>query len=388
MTAATWRAGRPGRQLLLLALLAAAALVAAVLVGSVARSPGSPADPQAAALERSARAAAATFLTRYVDADGRVVRRDQGGDTVSEGQAYGMLLAVADMDEARFDAVWGWTRAHLLQPSGLMAWRWRAGSVVDPQPATDADLDASQALMRAARVFDRPELRGEGRALAGAVLAQATVPAVDGRLLVAGPWARQDPAIVNPSYLAPGTARTLGAQTGDAGWSAVARTQQSLLDTLLGTPPLRLPSDWARVPAPQGLAQVTQAVPSGAPDGSAGPVYGYDAPRLLVRLASSCAPEDRADAAGLVERLARRPLPALLDLDGSARADYEQPLGLVAAAAVEHALGDEPERNALLEQAGALPAATDTYYGSAWAALGRSLLTPSPLTPCDPGAAA
>jgi len=37
----------------------------------------------------TARAAAESFLDRYVEPDGRVVRLDQGGDTVSEGQAYG-----------------------------------------------------------------------------------------------------------------------------------------------------------------------------------------------------------------------------------------------------------------------------------------------------------
>ena len=37
--------------------------------------------------------AADRFLAGYVTGDGRVIRRDQGGDIVSEGQAYGMLIA-------------------------------------------------------------------------------------------------------------------------------------------------------------------------------------------------------------------------------------------------------------------------------------------------------
>nr|WP_235733865.1 glycosyl hydrolase family 8 [Mycolicibacterium austroafricanum] len=35
------------------------------------------------------------MLSRYVESDGRVVRHDEGGDVVSEGQAYGMLIAAA-----------------------------------------------------------------------------------------------------------------------------------------------------------------------------------------------------------------------------------------------------------------------------------------------------
>ncbi|MBV8429650.1 MAG: hypothetical protein JO244_00690, partial [Solirubrobacterales bacterium] len=43
--------------------------------------------------EQRAVPAAQHFLDRYVLPDGRVERIDQGGDTVGEGQAYGMLLA-------------------------------------------------------------------------------------------------------------------------------------------------------------------------------------------------------------------------------------------------------------------------------------------------------
>ncbi|HYZ66862.1 MAG TPA: glycoside hydrolase, partial [Mycobacterium sp.] len=39
--------------------------------------------------EAAAREAGRGFLSSYVGADGRVVRRDEGGDVVSEGQAYG-----------------------------------------------------------------------------------------------------------------------------------------------------------------------------------------------------------------------------------------------------------------------------------------------------------
>lgn len=52
------------------------------------------ADPVTSANEQAV-AASEAFLKRYVDPDGRVVRRDRGGDTVSEGQAYAMLVAVA-----------------------------------------------------------------------------------------------------------------------------------------------------------------------------------------------------------------------------------------------------------------------------------------------------
>ena len=90
---------------------------------------------------------------------------DQGGDTVGEGQAYGMLMAAAIGDSRRFDTIWDWTQNNLQRPDGLISFLWRDGHVVDPQAASDADLDASRALLVAACRFHRPALRQEALAL-------------------------------------------------------------------------------------------------------------------------------------------------------------------------------------------------------------------------------
>src|SRR3954466_7344499 len=92
----------------------------------------------------TARIAGQKFLDEYVEADGRVVRRDEGGDVVSEGQAYGMLIAVAVGDEARFRSIWNWSKTHLRRADGLLAWRWADGEVAGPNSAADADLDAAR----------------------------------------------------------------------------------------------------------------------------------------------------------------------------------------------------------------------------------------------------
>ena len=76
-----------------------AALAAVVAACSGCRAPASAASP-------SASTATARFLATYVRSDGRVTRPDQGGDTVSEGQAYALLLAVSTGDRPEFDRVW------------------------------------------------------------------------------------------------------------------------------------------------------------------------------------------------------------------------------------------------------------------------------------------
>ena len=132
----------------------------------------------------TAEEAARGFLDSYVDDDGRVVRHDQGGDTVSEGQAYALLVAAAIGDRKTFTDVWAWTTAHLRRPNGLLSWRWADGAVVDPSSAADADLDAARALVVAGRVFAAPGLVAEGGALAQAVLDLETVQTGAGRVLV------------------------------------------------------------------------------------------------------------------------------------------------------------------------------------------------------------
>ena len=162
---------------------AALLLLCAALAGCGGAGTGAPSgDPVAA------------FLRGYVDPDGRVVRRDQGGDTVSEGQSYAMLLAAATGDRARFARVWGWTRAHLQRPDGLLASRWAGGRVADSQPASDADLDAARALLVAARRFHAPAYRAAALRIGRGVLRSETTTVGGALVLVAGPWARVQPA--------------------------------------------------------------------------------------------------------------------------------------------------------------------------------------------------
>src|ERR1700731_3139635 len=85
----------------------------------------------AAGTDASAIAAGQRFLARYVLGNGRVVRREQGADTASAGQAQAMLISVAVGDRRRFTRIWGWARRHLQRPDGLLASHWRAGRLLN-----------------------------------------------------------------------------------------------------------------------------------------------------------------------------------------------------------------------------------------------------------------
>jgi len=324
-------------------------------------------------------AAADRFLDRYLDETGRVVRHDQGGDTVSEGQAYAMLAAVALDDRERFDAAWRWTERHLARPDGGLAWRWAEGAVVDDASAADADLDAAHALALAASRFGEPAYADAAARLAASILDRSVVPGRAGDVLVAGPWAVDD-RMANPSYLSPVGIETLRVATGNRAWARVAAGGRGALEDLVAGG--RLVPDWA-VLGEDGVARPAPA-PGDAP--SDVPVAGYDATRVPVRNAASCSRADRRIAARLEPLLLDAAddglghPPSVLLLDGRAATDERHPAATVAAAAA----GDRRAADALLDAAEDLDARAPTYFGAALVALGRLFLDTNLLGGCPP----
>ncbi len=301
------------------------------------------------------------FFTTYMRPDGRVVRTDQGGDTVSEGQAYAMLMAAALDERHRFDLAWGWTESHLMRPDGLLAWRWAGGAVTGHQPASDADVGAAAALVVAARRFSDPAFLGDARRLAASIVSQEVAPSAQGPTLVAGPWARQPTEYVDPSYLSPEEIDDLAGALGGT-WYALAGSASAELMTLTagGT----LPSDWA-VTSPGGRVR-----PANPPSPSGAPVrFGFDAARAPIWMAASCSGPLRSAAAGLLPALQRGGGEVELDLGGRPAPGVRHPVGLLAEAAGEYAAGRTSAAWALVNQARRDNAAHPSYYGSAWVAL-------------------
>ena len=341
----------------------AAAVVALMLATAACGGDGPPATVGQDADEVTV--AARAFLDTYVEADGRVVRRDQGGDTVSEGVSYALLLAqVADDGDAE-RRVWRWAQEHLQRDDTLLAFLTDArGVVTDDQPATDADLVVAWALSRSAD----PDLRAQAPVITDAIQAHTVVRTSAGPVLAAGPWATGDPATVNPSYWVLPALRALGLDD-------VADAVPAALDDV--TPGAAvLPPDWARV---DGSRLSATADPTGLrPDVR----HGLDAQRLTVWLAVDCAPGNRRVAASYGPLLLPRPEAVSRAQTGAVREAAAHPLGLVAAAASADAAGDPAARDELLDRAAALDRREPTYYGSAWVALGRALLQSERLDEC------
>jgi endoglucanase len=327
----------------------------------------------------TADAAAKRFLDRYVADDGRVRRIDEGDDTVGEGQAYGMLIAAASGDADRFDSIWSWTKENLRRPDKLISFKWRDGKIEDPQPASDADVDAARALLVASCRFDRPAHREEALELGRAILAHETADSQGKPVLTAGPWANTEPQTINPSYFSPATFAALGTASGDGAWGSLSASSREITGALMtGSAPL--PPDWARLEGRRPVPIGTPADPEGAPK------FSFDAPRTLVRMAEDPDPAGR--------ELAARAWPAFegedpakmvveRDLGGDPAGSSLHPIVLVAAAGAADAAGEGDARDRLLDAAADLDQRSSTYYGAAWVALGRYMLTTDALDVCS-----
>jgi endoglucanase len=368
-----------------------AGIVVAVALGGVAasllsgcggsgsaQSSGTPSQTQTQGQARAA-AAAEYFLKRYVQPDGRVVRIDQGGDTVGEGQAYGMLLAAAIGDQRRFDEIWAWTQNNLRRPDGLLEFLWRDGRVVDPQAASDADLDASRALLLAGCRFHQPALRAQAIQIANAILKEEVALVGGAPVLTAGPWAITPTVTIDPSYFSPATYAALLTATGDGRWAQLAASSRAITHALM-TGSSRLPPDWA-------VMEGGRPVPIGEPsDPQLKPKFSFDAVRTLVRYAEDPDPAGRrivARAWPVFENQDPTKLPVEHELSGGPIGDILHPVVLVSAAGAASAAGQPAAREGLLDDAEALDRRSPTYYGAAWVALGRMMLTTKLLDGCS-----
>jgi endo-1,4-beta-D-glucanase Y len=351
-----------------------------VPAGTLAANPSSASSSRTSSAAISSapiESAAQAFLARYVTADGRVIRHDQGGDIVSEGQAYGMLIAELVGDTATTQRIWSWTQQHLQRPDGLLSYHANGdGSVLDQQSASDADILIAFALLRY-NGADSSALHSDGKKVAAAVLAHEATQLPDGTpVIAAGPWAVATVSTIDVSYWMPTVDDKLAVLTGDQKWSRAASGSIRLVQQLTHDGK-QLPPDWAQL---QG-GDITSIA---APGGSAPIQYGLDAQRVPIWLAMSCAADGDKLAADwwTVLSVGDRAKAISLTVDGAVTNPSQNPLPLIAAAASAQAAGDRADAAGLLASAQGQAAQDPTYYGDAWAVLGPALLTGT-LAPCD-----
>ena len=207
------------------------------------------------------------YQQRFINADGRVLRPFNQDDTVSEGQAYALLMAVALDDRQTFDRVLNWTTTHLsrYQKFGdhLLAWHWEVEKgVTDWNSASDAEVDLALALLLAYARWEDETYRTQAFLLLQDILDLETEVIGDERYLMPGNWRLGHKIhLLNPSYFSPAHFRLFYQVTGDERWNELLRSTYVFLHRLplQEIVPVRagLVPDWIGID-PQGNLKIAE----------------------------------------------------------------------------------------------------------------------------------
>lgn len=177
------------------------------------------------------------YTRAFVSPDGRVIDHTAGGRSTSEGQAYGLFLALVFDDRPQFERMLRWTTDNLAQGdlgANLPAWLWSRDvvdgtwRVLDPNPASDSDLWIAYVLIEAGRLWNEPRYDALGRRIAALVVERevATLPGLGAMLLPAPYGFVLDPDRtwrLNPSYLPPQLLRRLDSAGVPGPWKDIER---------------------------------------------------------------------------------------------------------------------------------------------------------------------
>jgi hypothetical protein len=159
--------------------------------------------------------------------------------TVSEGIAYGMVIAVMLDDQVLFDGLWKYALC-FMNPNGLMDWYIAPDGLsrLGRGAASDADEDMAWALVMADRQWGgRGSLertyRDSAQRLIDAIWEFEVDHTVVSHLFIPGDdWRGRD--VFNPSYFAPNQYRLFGEITGNReGWQKVIDRGYQTLDRCL-----------------------------------------------------------------------------------------------------------------------------------------------------------
>jgi endoglucanase len=200
------------------------------------------------------------FKELYVSRGGRVIDASVPQQiTTSEGQSYGLFFALVANDRDGFTNVLRWTQDNLARGDlqrWLPAWQWgRAddGSwrVLDPNPASDADVWIAYSLIQAGRLWCDPQLSTLGGELAARILREEVVliPGL-GATLLPGPkgFVEQQTWRLNASYLPVQLLRSLARS--DAQWRDVLRSSERVI---LASSPRGFAADWIQYRTQDGF---------------------------------------------------------------------------------------------------------------------------------------
>ncbi len=267
----------------------------------------------------------ALFKQSFLASDGRIVDHENKNISHSEGQGYGMLLAVMNNDQAAFELIWQWTHNTLLRKSlWLFAWRYDPvlQKVTDDNNATDGDTLIAWALLLAGKQWHNQSYLDASNNIQDALINCLIIEQGEEALLLPGlsGFTRDDGYIINPSYFIFPAWDSFWQERHNAIWQRLKKSSLALLDKArFGK--TQLPSDWVFV---NNNGDVT-------PADSWPPRFSYDAIRIPLYLSMGAAQQDSMDNfRHFWSGYTRTETPAWVDVSGEGQASYEMSGGILA----------------------------------------------------------
>ncbi len=221
-----------------------------------------------------------TYQQTFISDDGRVVDFFQHSTSHSEGQGYGLLLALMNDDRGAFERILRWTTENLqVRRDALFAWSWgeRPGggwNVIDYNNASDGDILIAFALLRASERWGHPPFRDAALRIVRDIRAFLAVSADDFQLIRPAYFGfnGQGATPFNIGYLVLPAFAEFARVDDTAFWQRTLRDSQRLLEKAAFSR-LKLPSDWVELQD----GQVTIAA-------ARSPYFGYEAIRVPLYL--------------------------------------------------------------------------------------------------------
>jgi len=184
--------------------------------------------------------------------EGRIIDTGNNDISHSEGQGYGLLLALLFNDRKSFDDIWQWTKSRLqIREDALFAWKWEKTdsntySVTDQNNATDGDLLIALALRLAADRWHSNAYREESNQISAAILKHLTLPVGQDKVVLLPAefgFKKEQHIAFNPSYQILKAYQVIASTPNQTQWRQISQTAEQFINASLN-PDTRLPPDW------------------------------------------------------------------------------------------------------------------------------------------------
>jgi endoglucanase len=220
------------------------------------------------------------YRAAFITPDGRVTDPFQNDGSHSEGQGYGLLLAVAHGDRATFERLLRWTFDNLgVRRDALFAWSWGRRpngdwNIVDYNNASDGDALIALALARAAERWRHPPYREAAARIAADMRRHLAVAVQDHRLIAPAYYgfSPEGAPVFNTGYFVFPAYAAFAAIDEPAFWRSV-RVDSLRVLAAAALSRFRLPPDWVELR--EGRVAIHAA---------RGPFFGYEAIRAPLYL--------------------------------------------------------------------------------------------------------